>query len=209
MARWLVKTEPETYSYEMLEREGRTRWDLVRNYTARNNLRAMRVGEQAFVYHSVGPKEIVGICEIVREHYPDPKAADEGEPPDRWSAVDVKPVRRLVSAVTLEQMKAHPVLQTMELIRQSRLSVCPVSDEQWAAVLALADSTAAPAGPKKAPPTKQAPTKAAATKAAATKAAATKAAATKQAATMQAATKQAATKQAATKQAATTAKGSR
>ncbi len=144
MARWLVKTEPETYSYEQLERDGRTSWDLVRNYTARNNLRTMRVGEQAFVYHSVGPREIVGICEVVREHYPDPKAKDEGEPPERWSAVDVKPLRRLSRAVTLDQLKGHPTLQTMELIRQSRLSVCPVSDEQWAAVLALAEGPRAP-----------------------------------------------------------------
>jgi predicted RNA-binding protein with PUA-like domain len=150
MARWLVKTEPETYSFATLERDGRTCWDLVRNYTARNNLRAMRTGEQAFVYHSVGPKEIVGICEIVREHYPDPKAPDEGEPPDRWSAVDVKPVCRLATPVTLEQLKAHPVLHKMELIRQSRLSVCPVTDEQWAAVLALSDG-----GPSLAPTAKK------------------------------------------------------
>ena len=166
MARWLVKTEPETYSYEMLERDGRTCWDLVRNYTARNNLRAMRTGEHAFVYHSVGPKEIVGICEIVREHYPDPKAPGEGEPADRWSAVDVRPLRRLSAAVTLEQLKAHPVLQKMELIRQSRLSVCPVSDEQWAAVLALAD-----AAPGSAAKTASSPAKASATKKTAKKAA--------------------------------------
>ena len=165
MARWLVKTEPETYSFATLERDGRTCWDLVRNYTARNNLRAMRVGEQAFVYHSVGPKEIVGICEIVREHYPDPKAPDEGEPPDRWSAVDVKPVRRLATPVTLEQLKSHPILHKMELIRQSRLSVCPVTDEQWDTILALADGGSSAVLPtKKAATTKKAAKKTATTK---------------------------------------------
>jgi predicted RNA-binding protein with PUA-like domain len=179
MARWLVKTEPETYSFSTLERDGRTCWDLVRNYTARNNLRAMRVGEQAFVYHSVGPREIVGICEVVREHYPDPRAPDEGEPPDRWSAVDVKPVRRLTSPVTLAQLKAHPLLQTMELIRQSRLSVCPVTDEQWAAVLALAevgfDPAPAMTSTKTAPAAKAPAKKAPAKKAPAKKAPAKKA----------------------------------
>ena len=138
MARWMVKTEPETYSFETLLKDKRTCWDLVRNYTARNNLKAMVVGDQAFVYHSVGPKSIVGICEIVREHYPDPKAEAEGEPADRWVAVDVKPVRRLKTPVTLAQVKAHPTLCNMMLVKQSRLSVCPVTDTEWAAVLALA-----------------------------------------------------------------------
>jgi predicted RNA-binding protein with PUA-like domain len=154
MARWLVKTEPETYSFEMLERDGRTCWDLVRNYTARNNLRAMRVGDEAFVYHSVGPKEIVGVCAVVREHYPDPRAPDEGEPADRWSAVDVKPLRRLARPVGLDELKAHPVLQKMELIRQSRLSVCPVTEDQWAAVFALAGRARVSASTKKTSTTK-------------------------------------------------------
>ncbi|MBM4283115.1 MAG: EVE domain-containing protein, partial [Deltaproteobacteria bacterium] len=185
MACWLVKTEPETYAFETLERDGRACWDLVRNYLARNNLRAMRVGEQAFVYHSVGPKEIVGICEIVREHYPDPKATDEGEPPDRWSAVDVKPVQRLPRPVSLDELKAHPILYKMELIRQSRLSVCPVTDEQWAAVLALADAEPPPTKPTK-------PTKPLATKPTKPTKPATKQPkpATKQKATKQKATKQ-------------------
>ncbi len=137
MARWLVKTEPETYSYAMLEREGRTCWDLVRNYTARNNLKAMKLGEQALMYHSVGPKEIVAICEIVREYYPDPQAEREGEPADRWVAVDVVPVRQLKTPLHLSTLKAHPLLSQMLLVKQSRLSVTPVTDEEWHAVLAI------------------------------------------------------------------------
>ena len=141
MARWLVKTEPETYSFEQLQKDKKTPWDLVRNYTARNNLKAMARGEQALVYHSVGPKEIVGICEIVRESYPDAKAAAEGEPDDRWVAVDVKPVRELKQPVSLAQVKAHKTLNNMMLVKQSRLSVCPVTDAEWADVLALAGET--------------------------------------------------------------------
>ncbi len=137
-SRWLVKTEPETYSFETLLKEKRTCWDLVRNYAARNNLKAMKVGDQAFVYHSVGPKSIVGICEIIKEHYPDPKAVDEGEPPDRWVAVDVKPVRKIKAPVTLAQLKAHKTLSKMMLVKQSRLSVCPVTEAEWSAVLVLA-----------------------------------------------------------------------
>ncbi|HEY1099412.1 MAG TPA: EVE domain-containing protein [Myxococcota bacterium] len=140
MARWLVKTEPETYSFQMLQKDKRTCWDLVRNYTARNNLKAMKQGEQALVYHSVGPKEIVGICEIVREHYPDPQAESEGEPADRWVAVDVAPVRLFTSPVHLSTLKSHPLLSSMLLVKQSRLSVTPITDEEWAAVLALADA---------------------------------------------------------------------
>ncbi len=138
MARWLVKTEPETYSFEQLQQDKKTCWDLVRNYTARNNLKAMARGEQALVYHSVGPKEIVGICEIVKEHYPDPQAESEGEPADRWVAVDVKPVRKLKKPVTLAQLKEHAMLSNMLLVKQSRLSVTPVSDVEWSAILALA-----------------------------------------------------------------------
>ena len=139
MARWLIKTEPETYSYAMLERDGWACWDLVRNYLARNNLKAMKVGDRALVYHSVGPKEIVGICEIVREHYPDPQAESEGEPADRWDAVDVKPICRLKTPLHLWTIKAHPLLSQMLLVKQSRLSVTPVTDEEWDAVLAIGD----------------------------------------------------------------------
>lgn len=142
MARWLVKTEPETYSFERMMKEGHAVWDLVRNYTARNNLKEMKVGELALVYHSVGPKEIVGICEITREYYPDPQAESEGEPADRWVAVDVKPVRKLVRPVTLAQLKESKTLSQMLLVKQSRLSVTPVTETQWKGVLKLAGETA-------------------------------------------------------------------
>ena len=138
MALWLVKTEPETYSFEQLMKDKRTSWDHVRNYTARNNLMAMKVGDEAFVYHSVGPKSIVGICRVVREHYPDASAIDEGEPADRWVAVDVEPVRKLKSEVTLAQLKASKTLSQMDLVKQSRLSVTSVTAAQWKAILKLA-----------------------------------------------------------------------
>jgi predicted RNA-binding protein with PUA-like domain len=138
MARWLVKTEPETYSFEQLVKDQQTCWDHVRNYTARNNLMAMKAGEQAFVYHSVGPKAIVGICEITREHYPDPSAVADGEPADRWVAVDVKPVRALPQPVTLAQLKASKSLSKMQVVTMSRLSVTPVTEPQWKAILRLA-----------------------------------------------------------------------
>lgn len=138
MARWLVKTEPETYSFEQLQKDKKTCWDLVRNYTARNHLKAMQKGDQALFYHSMGPKEIVGICEIVKEFYPDPQAEGEGEPADRWVAVDVKPIRKLKAPVTLAQLKAHKICADMLLVKQSRLSVSPVTDAEWSAVLQLA-----------------------------------------------------------------------
>lgn len=138
MAHWLVKTEPETYSFEQLLKDKVTCWDLVRNYTARNNLKEMKVGDTAFFYHSMGPKEIVGICEIVREFYPDPQAESEGEPADRWVAVDVKPVRKLKKPVTLAEIKASKSLSEMLFVKQSRLSVSPVTKTQWNAVLKLA-----------------------------------------------------------------------
>lgn len=138
MSRWLVKTEPETYSFEQLVKDQRTSWDHVRNYTARMHLMAMKVGDQAFVYHSVGPKAIVGICEVVREHYPDASAIAEGEPADRWVTVDVKPVRALPKEVTLAQLKESKTLSKMLLVKQSRLSVSPVTAAQWKAILKLA-----------------------------------------------------------------------
>lgn len=142
MARWLVKTEPETYSFAQLQKDGRTSWDHVRNYTARMHLMAMKVGDEALVYHSVGPKSIVGICKVVREHYPDASAIAEGEPADRWVTVDVAPLRALDHAVSLAQLRASPLLSQMLLVKQSRLSVSPVSDAEWDGVLALASQPA-------------------------------------------------------------------
>jgi predicted RNA-binding protein with PUA-like domain len=133
MAYWLVKSEPHKYAWDDLVRDGRTIWDGVRNHTAAINLRTMKVGDRAFFYHSNEGKEIVGIVEIVCEHYLDPK-----DPAQRFPAVDVIPVEQLKSPVTLATIKADPALAQMELIRQSRLSVAPVRDAEWAHIMKLA-----------------------------------------------------------------------
>jgi len=132
MSHWLMKSEPGSYSWEALVRDGGTEWDGVRNAAARLHLKAMKVGEQAFFYHSGEARSVVGIIRITREAQPDPKDSD-------WVSVAVEPVRAL-GPVTLKAIKADPRLAGMELIRQSRLSVAPVRDEEWAAVLELAGS---------------------------------------------------------------------
>ena len=133
---WILKTEPETYSWDDLVKDGGTFWSGVRNYTARNNLKAMKQGERCFIYHSVGPKELVGIAEIVKEHYPDP-TMELDEVKKGWVVVDVKAKERLASPVTLAQLKAHKKLASMVLVKQSRLSVCPLSAEEAKLILAL------------------------------------------------------------------------
>jgi predicted RNA-binding protein with PUA-like domain len=130
MAHWLMKSEPESYSWADLVRDGGTEWDGVRNNAARLHLRAMRKGDEAFFYHSMSDKAVVGIMRITREAAPDPKDND-------WVSVRVEPVRA-IEPVTLAQIKAEPRLAQMELIRQSRLSVAPVRDEEWKVVLELA-----------------------------------------------------------------------
>ena len=130
MARWLMKSEPEAYGWGDLVRDGGTEWDGVRNNAARLHLRAMKAGDEAFLYHSVSDKAVVGIMRIVREGQPDPKDAN-------WVSVRVEPVRPLERAVTLAEIKAEPRLAAMELIRQSRLSVAPVRDDEWDKVLEL------------------------------------------------------------------------
>lgn len=129
MAYWLVKSEPHKYSWDMMVKDGRTHWDGVRNHQAAANLKAMQVGDKAFFYHSNEGKEIVGIVEIVRTAYPDP-----GDEAGRFVMVDVAPVRPVKRAVTLAEMKAEPRLADLALIRQSRLSVVPVSDAHWAII---------------------------------------------------------------------------
>ena len=131
MSRWLMKSEPESYSWEDLLRDRQTEWDGVRNNAARLHLKAMRPGDEAFFYHSMSDKAVVGIMRIVREAQPDPKASD-------WVSVRVEPVRPLPRPVTLAEIKAEPRLAKMELIRQSRLSVAPVRDEEWKVILELA-----------------------------------------------------------------------
>ena len=131
MAHWLMKSEPESYSWEDLVRDGGTEWDGVRNNAARLHLKAMKKGEEAFFYHSMSDKAVVGIMRIAREAQPDPKNPD-------WVSVRVEPVRALARPVTLAEIKAEPRLAKMELIRQSRLSVAPVRDDEWKVILELA-----------------------------------------------------------------------
>jgi predicted RNA-binding protein with PUA-like domain len=131
---WMVKSEPTTYGWEDFVREGKTAWTGVRNFAARLHLRAMRVGDEVFFYHSVAGKEVIGVAKVTRAAYPDPTAkADEGE----WVCVDLAPVKPLPSPVTLEKIKATPSLKGLPLLRQSRLSVMPVSAAEHAAIVNL------------------------------------------------------------------------
>ncbi|MBI4389008.1 MAG: EVE domain-containing protein [Nitrospinae bacterium] len=132
---WLVKQEPTKYSWEQFEKDKKTRWDGVRNYQARNNLNAMRCGDLLLFYHSVEGKEIRGVAEVCKESYPDPTADDP-----RWVAVDIKPVRALRAPVPLDAVKAHPRLQKMALIRQSRLSVMQIAKDEFEIILEMGGS---------------------------------------------------------------------
>ena len=132
MAHWLMKSEPGTYSWSDLVREGSTEWDGVRAPAARLHLKAMKRGDEAYFYHSGNERSVIGVMRVTREAAPDPKDPD-------WVSVAVEPVRELARPVTLKQVKADPRLGKMELVRQSRLSVSPVRDEEWKAVLELAD----------------------------------------------------------------------
>jgi predicted RNA-binding protein with PUA-like domain len=136
MAYWLVKSEPFKYSWDRMVADGVTHWNGVRNYQASNNLKAMRLGDRAFFYHSNEGLEIVGVVEVAREYYPDP--SDET---GRFGMVDVRAVACLATPVTLKQIKADPELADMALIRQSRLSVCPVTESQWNHICRLAGLT--------------------------------------------------------------------
>jgi predicted RNA-binding protein with PUA-like domain len=133
MAYWLMKSEPGAYSWADLVRDRGTEWDGVRNNAARLHLRAMQAGDEAFLYHSMSDKAVVGIMRIARGAQPDPKAPD-------WVSVSVEPVRALQRPVTLAEIKAEPPLRNMELIRQSRLSVAPVRVEEWTKILEMAAS---------------------------------------------------------------------
>lgn len=130
--RWLMKSEPIKYSYDMLIRDGRTLWDGVRNNQAALYLKAMQIGDRGFFYHSNEGLAVVGICEIVRGAEIDP-----GDPKGRFVAVEVAPVRALAHPVTLATMKSHPGLEGMTMFRQFRLSVTPVTPEEWAIIEAL------------------------------------------------------------------------
>ncbi|MFM7646019.1 MAG: EVE domain-containing protein [Sphingomonadales bacterium] len=133
MAYWLMKSEPFKYSWQQLVKDKKTHWDGVRNYAARNNLKAMKKGDLAFFYHSNEGVEIVGIVEIAKEAYQDPTTTENA-----WVVVDVKPVKALKNAVSLAAIKADKRLSDMALIRLSRLSVQPVTKKEWKIVLELA-----------------------------------------------------------------------
>jgi predicted RNA-binding protein with PUA-like domain len=126
---WLLKTEPSAYSYADLERDGRAVWDGVKNPAALANLRAMKRGERAIVYHTGGEKTAVGVAEVAREAYPDPKAKDA-----RLLVVELVPQRRLARPVSLAEIKAMPLFQESPLVRQGRLSVVPLTAAQWRAL---------------------------------------------------------------------------
>jgi len=132
---WLVKQEPEDYSWSTFVKDGRTAWTGVRNFQARNHLRAMKSGDLVFFYHSGEGKSVVGLARVAQQAYPDPTAT-EGD----WSAVDLVPVKALAEPVALAQIKADRILKEMALVKQSRLSVMPVTDGQFNRLLALAET---------------------------------------------------------------------
>lgn len=129
----MVKQEPEEYSFADLKREGQTDWTGIRNFQARNNLQAMRVGDKVLFYHSVTEKAVVGVAEVSREAFADP--TDEE---NKWFAVTLKPLEQLTKAVSLDQIKAHKDLQNIALIRQSRLSVMPLTEAEFQTIISLA-----------------------------------------------------------------------
>ncbi len=130
---WLVKSEPEAYSWATFVKEGKAAWTGVRNFQARNNLRAMKKGDTVCFYHSVTDKQIVGLARVAKEFYPD-ATAEEGD----WSCVDLVPLKPLAQPVSLEAIKADKVLREMPLVKQSRLSVTPLTEAQFAQLLKLA-----------------------------------------------------------------------
>lgn len=133
MAHWLVKSEPATYSWDQLVKDKKTIWDGVRNYAARNNLKAMKKGDEVFFYHSNDGVEIVGIAKVEKEFYQDPTTKE-----DAWVVVELKPVRKLKQPVTLASIKNDKRLVNMDLVRLGRLSVQTVKDEEWKVVMELA-----------------------------------------------------------------------
>ena len=130
MAYWLLRSEPDAYSWDRLVAEGGTEWDGVRNYTARNFLKEMQLGDRALFYHSNTEKAAVGIMEIIRAWKPDGEKGD-------WASVAVKPVEKLPRPVTLAEIKAEPRLAKLEMLRQSRLSVTPVREDEWVLLLEM------------------------------------------------------------------------
>ncbi len=132
---WLVKQEPSKYSWEQFVKDKETFWDGVRNYQARNNLKAMQKDDHVLFYHSVVGKEIMGIAKVTKEAYQDPTTDD-----DRWVVVNLKPVISMKNTVTLEDVKSHPDLQSIALVKQSRLSVSPLTREEFKIILAMGNT---------------------------------------------------------------------
>ena len=135
MAYWLVKSEPSKYSWDQFVKDKITTWDGVRNYAARNNLRAMKKGDEVFYYHSNEGVEIVGIAKVAKEAYQDPTTEDKN-----WLVVDLKPVKKLKKPVSLNQIKEDKTLQQMDLVRLGRLSVQTVKEKEWEAVMKMSGS---------------------------------------------------------------------
>ena len=136
MARWLLKTEPSTYSWDQLVADKKTTWDGVANAAALKNMRAMKKGEAVLIYHTGDEKAVVGVAEVASEPYADPKAGD-----DKLVVVDLKPKRRLARPVTLAEIKADPAFAGWDLVRIGRLSVVPVPDAMWARVEELSSES--------------------------------------------------------------------
>ncbi len=132
---WLVKSEPFKYSWEQFLKDGKTFWDGVRNYQARNNLKAMKKGDWVLFYHSNEGKEIVGYAEVIKEFYQDPTSTDPN-----WVSVDIKPIKTLLKPITLEVIKQDIILQNMALVKQGRLSVMPISKSEFDRVLELSEN---------------------------------------------------------------------
>ncbi|HXL56911.1 MAG TPA: EVE domain-containing protein [Chitinophagaceae bacterium] len=132
MAYWLVKSEPSKYSWEQFEKDKQTFWDGVRNYAARNHLKSMKKGDQVLFYHSNEGLEIVGIAKVAKEAYQDPTTDDEA-----WVVVDLKPYKRIKKPVSLEQVKADKRLANMALVRLGRLSVQPVTENEWNIIMEM------------------------------------------------------------------------
>jgi predicted RNA-binding protein with PUA-like domain len=131
---WLMKSEPDSYGWDDLVAEGEGTWDGVKNAQASNNMKAMKKGDQVFFYHSRQGLDVVGIMEVSEEHSP-----DVSTDPERWVVVKVKPVRKLARPVSLKAMKQNSALQNLAIIKQSRLSVAPVTESEWDAILAMGE----------------------------------------------------------------------
>ena len=131
MNHWIVKQEPEAYSFDDLVKDGKTDWTGVRNFQARNNLQAMKKGDKVLFYHSISEKSVVGIASVSKAAFPDP--TDE-----KWFAVEIKPVKKLKKPVTLEEIKANKALANIALIKQSRLSVMPLTEDEYEEILSMA-----------------------------------------------------------------------